>query len=248
MVCVIFVVLMVDAISIKAENQKMINTNEKDKRGYCVVALNNPKYQCNVGAVLRAAHTLHANMVVLKNARFKDTKEDTTKAYNHIPILRTSDLQTMIPYNCIPIAVDLVEGATNIMDFIHPERGYYIFGAEDGTLGKSITSWCKHKIVVPTKHCMNLGVAVSIVLYDRMLKQHQQTKYINDNTNIDKDLIRILRTHNSSLSFQELEGELKKTNIQIPNTKLFIRKRIHNLIEDGVFKLTSDSKVLLNSI
>jgi tRNA(Leu) C34 or U34 (ribose-2'-O)-methylase TrmL len=67
----------------------------------------------------------------------------------------------------------LVPEAKPIQDYAHPERAIYIFGAEDGTLGKKITSWCRDVIYVPTNGCLNLSMCVNIVLYDRMIKRKE---------------------------------------------------------------------------
>ena len=75
-----------------------------------------------------------------------------------------------IPYNCVPVAVDLLEGATPLPRYVHPERAFYIFGAEDATLGKRIIDRCRDKIVIPTSYCMNLAATANVVLYDRMVK------------------------------------------------------------------------------
>lgn len=61
--------------------------------------------------------------------------------------------------------------ARNLVGFHHPERACYIFGPEDGTLGKSITDRCKFKVQIPTAYCMNLAATVNVVLYARLAKQ-----------------------------------------------------------------------------
>jgi tRNA(Leu) C34 or U34 (ribose-2'-O)-methylase TrmL len=82
-----------------------------------------------------------------------------------------ADLFDAIPHDCVPVAVDLIEGARDLTHYTHPERAFYIFGPEDGTLGKAITDRCHDKVFVPTAFCMNLAAAVNVVLYDRAAKQ-----------------------------------------------------------------------------
>lgn len=93
------------------------------------------------------------------------------KAYRHIPLLRLADLLDAIPYDCVPVAVDLVDCAKPLPEYVHPERAYYIFGPEDGTLGKRILERCRDVVYVPTEGCMNLAACVNVVLYDRMAKR-----------------------------------------------------------------------------
>jgi tRNA(Leu) C34 or U34 (ribose-2'-O)-methylase TrmL len=96
------------------------------------------------------------------------------KAYRHIPTLYSDSLHDVIPVDCVPVAVDLIDGAKSLVTYKHPERAFYIFGPEDGTLGKAVTDWCRDVIYIPTNHCMNLAACVNVVLYDRMAKQEKQ--------------------------------------------------------------------------
>lgn len=140
-------------------------------RGYAAIGLHDPKTSANVGAIMRAAGCYSVAMVAMSGHRFKKWSTDTRNKWKHMPLLECENLHDVIPYDCVPIAVDLLDGAKSLVEFVHPERAFYIFGAEDQTLGKSITSWCKHKIYVPTNGCMNLAAAVNVILYDRLAKQ-----------------------------------------------------------------------------
>lgn len=140
------------------------------KRGFAAVGLFNPKTPENFGASLRAAFCYEAALIAYTGRRLGRSALDTPKAYKSIPVLHVEDLQKAIPYDCVPIAVDLIEGATPLHKFYHPERAFYIFGPEDGTLGKQVTGFCKHTIYIPTRTCMNLAATVNVVLYDRLAK------------------------------------------------------------------------------
>lgn len=139
--------------------------------GYACIGLDSPKCHHNVGGVLRACWTYEASLLIIGNGRFKRVGTDTFKAYRHIPVLSTQDILGSIPYDCVPIAVDIVDDATPLPEFKHPERAFYIFGAEDATLGKRIIEKCKHTIFVPMRGCMNLAASVNVVLYDRLSKR-----------------------------------------------------------------------------
>lgn len=143
-------------------------------RGFASIGLVRPKDVYNVGGVMRAAHCYGAAMVAIQGDRTPvSSSQDTTKAYRHIPTLRGEDLFSLIPFDAIPIAVDLIDGAIPLPQFTHPERAFYIFGPEDGTLGSLHTSRCKHIVSVPTRYCMNLAATVNVVLYDRMAKRER---------------------------------------------------------------------------
>ena len=139
-------------------------------RGYACIALVRPKTPANVGSVLRAAHCFGASLVVTSGHRYTRSPTDVTKAWRHIPFMHTDDVFGAVPYCCSPVAVDIIEDAKPLPLFQHPEQAFYIFGAEDETLRKDITSLCKHKVVIPTSYCLNLAAAVNVVLYDRVAK------------------------------------------------------------------------------
>lgn len=146
-------------------------------RGYAAIGLIRPKTVSNIGGVLRAAHVYGASMVAVQGARCDiKSAQDTTKAWKHMPVLRGDDLFDLIPYGARPVAVDLVDGAHLLPDFVHPDSAFYIFGPEDGTLGKSILDRCQYRVMVPTAFCMNLAATVNVVLYDRLAKSLRKSE------------------------------------------------------------------------
>ncbi|MCA9496516.1 MAG: RNA methyltransferase [Nanoarchaeota archaeon] len=141
------------------------------KRGFSSIGLYNPKFHENVGSVLRAAGCYDVSMVAISGIRYKNSKLDTRKQYRHTPLIHTKNLLDTIPLGATPIAVDLVQKAKSIVNYVHPESAFYIFGPEDGTLDDDIINQCKDVIYIPTNGCMNLAATVNVVLYDRMVKQ-----------------------------------------------------------------------------
>ncbi len=146
-------------------------------RGFAAIGLFRPKSVANIGGALRAAHVYGASMVAIQGDRTPiRSAQDTTKAYRHIPVIRNDDMFAMIPFDCVPIAVDLVDEAVSLPFFVHPKRAFYIFGPEDGTLGRQHLDRCRHKVMVPTRFCMNLAATVNVVLYDRTAKAGRSTR------------------------------------------------------------------------
>jgi tRNA(Leu) C34 or U34 (ribose-2'-O)-methylase TrmL len=147
-------------------------------RGFFAVGLVRPKSPDNIGGVLRAAGCYGAAFVGIEGDRSLSTKgirfkTNTQKAERHMPTLR-APLRELRPFNCAAVAVDIVAGATPLPGFLHPERALYIFGPEDGTLGQEVLSWCEHRVVIPTRSCMNLAACVNVILYDRMAKTQEK--------------------------------------------------------------------------
>lgn len=140
-------------------------------RGFACVGLENPKKEVNVGGALRAATCYGAGLIAVSGERFERQAADTTKAYRHIPMLRVAQLADALPFDCTPVAVELVEGARSLVDYEHPERAFYVFGPEDGTLDGDVLGWCRDVVYIPTNYCMNLAATVNVVLYDRLCKR-----------------------------------------------------------------------------
>lgn len=142
-------------------------------KSYACIGLYNPKTPENVGSVMRAAGCYGVNSVYYTGRRYDTAKPfctDTQKNYETLPLVGVDDLKSIIPFGCVPVAVDLVDDAKPLPSYKHPPRAFYIFGPEDGTLNKDIRGFCSETIYVPTKGSMNLAAAVNVILYDRMAK------------------------------------------------------------------------------
>jgi tRNA(Leu) C34 or U34 (ribose-2'-O)-methylase TrmL len=145
----------------------------RDARGFSCIGLYNPKGPENVGAVMRAAGCYGVNTVFYTGKRYQRAVEfrtDTKQIHLSIPLIGVEDLQQVIPFDCVPVAIEICADAKPLTEYRHPERAFYIFGPEDGSLKKDVTAWCRDIVYIPTEGCMNLAATVNVVLYDRMLK------------------------------------------------------------------------------
>ena len=143
----------------------------KTTRGYAAVGLYEPKTSQNVGGVVRAAYCYGAAFVAQSGIRYEGSALDTAKGHRHLPLLTVDNLISTVPYGCVAVAVDLLPNARSLVDYTHPERAFYVFGPEDGTLPAEIVSHCRDVVHVPTRYCMNLAATVNVVLYDRLAKR-----------------------------------------------------------------------------
>lgn len=141
------------------------------------IGLTDPKNPENVGAVMRAAGCYNALSVSYTGHRYNRAKArgktlhtDTKNVAQRIPLNHIESFKSALPADAVPVAIELVEGATSLVDFVHPDKAYYIFGPEDKSLAKDVVNWCQHVIYIPTVGCMNLAATVNVVLYDRMAK------------------------------------------------------------------------------
>lgn len=143
------------------------------KKPLVYLGLVNPKSPENVGMVMRAAGCYAADKVFYTGERFDRARKfftDTKNVHEKIPLQVADDLLGTVPKDAKIIAVELIEGATPLIYFEHPEQAYYIFGPEDGSLSQTILDSCDHVVYIPTIGCMNLAATVNVVLYDRLAK------------------------------------------------------------------------------
>ncbi len=141
------------------------------------IGLSNPKSATNVASVLRAAGCYGASSVFYTGERYrraKDFNADTKAMHKLIPTIGVDMLSAMVPAGAVAVAVELVEGAVPLPEFVHPTNAFYVFGPEDGSLSNCDLAWCEQVVYIPTRGCMNLAATVNVVLYDRMAKSDYQ--------------------------------------------------------------------------
>ena len=143
------------------------------KRGYFGIAVANMKTKLNYGSLFRSANCFGADALYLIGRRFEKQASDTMRTERHIPLYEFNNWDAFfgsIPLGCKTIAVEITDDARSLYNFEHPERAIYILGPEDGSLTYECLKRCVTTIKIPTSHCLNVAVAGSIVMYDRLLK------------------------------------------------------------------------------
>ena len=146
---------------------------ENSNTQYVEIGLINPKSATNVGGVLRAAGCYQANAVRYTGQRWEygaRYNTDTKNAAKHLTVSGVTNILDNLSPSTQVVCVDLIEGATPLPIFDHPENALYIFGPEDGSISQHVINQADHVVYVPTKGCMNLAASVNVVLYDRMTK------------------------------------------------------------------------------
>ena len=143
------------------------------------VALWNPKYAFNVAQAVRIASCYGVPQVWFNGDRvpLDSTKgnrlprEERMKGYRDVEICHGEYFFDAFPSDVTPVAVELTPSSENLVHFEHPEKAVYVFGPEDGSLPK-VARRLSHRIIqIPTRHCLNLSMAVGTVLYDRHYKR-----------------------------------------------------------------------------
>ena len=142
-------------------------------RGYFGVACYRPKTTDNIGTLWRSAHIFGASFLAVIGGRYHKQPSDTTAATRHVPLLSFDDFagfRSAMPTEALLIAVELVPNARPLTRYTHAERAVYLLGPEDGSLPNDVVMACDSRIIIPGSFCLNLAVAGSIVLYDRVAK------------------------------------------------------------------------------
>ena len=112
-----------------------------------------------------------ASFTFTTGERYKHSASDTAKTWRHIPHFYYSDISELrIPEDCSVVGIENIDSATSLERFTHPTRCIYLLGAEDSGLSDKALNMCDTVIIIPTLHCINVSVAGSIVMYDRVLK------------------------------------------------------------------------------
>ena len=145
----------------------------EQKRGYFGIGIELVKNDVNIGTLYRTAHIFEAAFIFTIGKRYKKQASDTTKSFRHIPLYHYNNFDefyNQMPYDCKLIGIEITDNAIPLKEFKHPERCIYLLGAEDHGLTTRALKSCHDVIVLPGDMCLNVSVAGSIVIYDRITK------------------------------------------------------------------------------
>lgn len=143
------------------------------KDGYFGIGVLNMKNGINYGTLFRTAQIFEADFVFVIGQRFKQQPSDTMKSWRHLPAFSYSDIEDFNkhrPYDCSLIGVEILPTARPIKNYVHPKQACYLLGAEDTGLSKEAIKLCQDIICLPGERSLNVSVAGSIILFDRINK------------------------------------------------------------------------------
>ena len=180
-------------------NNDSVYMNISMKKINVSLGLTKPKSPTNVGAIMRAAGCYGVDAVFYTGERYDRAVKlntDTKAVSQNIPLTAVTNLLENIPDKTKIVCVELVEGATPLPEYQHPDNVIYIFGPEDGTISQEVIDRADAVVYVPTIGCMNLAATVNVVLYDRLAK--------SDLSFASDDLIRQSRDTNNKVKVKAL--------------------------------------------
>jgi len=142
-------------------------------RGYFGIGAEEISKAMNLGALMRTSHAFGASFFFTINAHPKVREAynaDTSRSFDHMPYYPWANIDEMkLPKGCALVGVELTEDALELPRFQHPQAAAYVLGRERGSLSSELLARCKHVVRIPTKFCVNVGLAGALVMYDRLL-------------------------------------------------------------------------------
>ncbi|WP_183417182.1 RNA methyltransferase [Limibacillus halophilus] len=141
-------------------------------RGYFGFGVQQISKPMNLGSLMRSAHAFGASFFFTIDPDFnpKEVKlSDTSDAAKNLPLYTFPTVGSLtLPRECRLVGVELTDDAVDLPSFHHPHNAAYVLGPERGSLSPELIERCDQVVKIPTKFCVNVGVAGAIVMYDRM--------------------------------------------------------------------------------
>ncbi len=155
------------------ENNKKIFTKE----GYCGIGILQNKNVINMGLLLRTA-AIYGNdfIFTIGGEPYSYQKADVTRSHLNIPTFHfeTFDaFKSSIHPNCKIVAVEMTKKAKYLHEYSHPERCAYVLGSEDKGIPEHLIREFNDVVKLPGKVSLNVGIAGSLILYDRLIKRNE---------------------------------------------------------------------------
>jgi len=142
-------------------------------RGYFGIGAEEMSKPMNLGALMRTAHAFGASFFFTINAAPKLREaynSDTSKSFDHLPYYAWESVDDLrLPKGCVLVGVELTDDAVELPVFKHPQAAAYVLGRERGSISPGLQARCAHIVKIPTKFCINVGLAGAILMYDRAL-------------------------------------------------------------------------------
>ena len=151
-------------------------THQHQHNGFFGIGIVNNVDALNIGSLWRSAYIFGAAFIFTIDRKYHHQGSDVTSAWARIPLYHyptIAGLKENLPHSTPLIGVEMNDSATPLPAFQHPDRAIYLLGNEQVGLSASQLSECHKVISLPGHFSLNVAVAGSIVMYDRIAKTPQ---------------------------------------------------------------------------
>ncbi len=127
----------------------------------------------NVGTLWRHAYILGASFIFTVDKKYKKQSADVVATPSRIPLYHYRDIEDLyahLPHGAPLVGVELTDDAIMVDEFQHPQRAVYLLGSETNGLSDNVLERCHSIIKLPGHFSMNVAVAGSLIMYDRINK------------------------------------------------------------------------------
>lgn len=144
---------------------------DEKRQGYFGIGVMQLQKEENLGTLWRSAYILGASYIFTIDHRYRHQSSDVQRAWTKIPLFQYRDFDHFydsMPHDCQLIGVEMDERSVPIKEFTHPRRAAYLLGSEANGLSPAVRERCHKLISLPGEHSLNVSVAGSIILFDRI--------------------------------------------------------------------------------
>ena len=144
---------------------------KEQNKGFFGIGVMQLQTGANLGTLWRSAYILGASFIYTIDHRYKHQSSDVQHSWAKIPLYQYEDFDhfySSLPYSCRLVGVEMDDRSVPIKEYAHPNRAVYLLGNEANGLPPAVIDRCHELISLPGKFSLNVAVAGSIVMFDRV--------------------------------------------------------------------------------
>jgi tRNA G18 (ribose-2'-O)-methylase SpoU len=150
-----------------------VKSHKYKNQGFFGIGIMNNVNGLNIGTLWRSAYIMGASYIFTIDKKYKSQMSDVTKTWKKIPLYHYKNFDEFYdnqPTATRIIAVELDEKATMLAEYEHPNQACYLLGNEQAGLSQKVLKRCHGIVQLPGNFSLNVAVAGSILMYDRVAK------------------------------------------------------------------------------
>lgn len=143
-------------------------------RGFAGVGIVDPRFEQNVGSIVRSAACYGADFAFTTGAY--DGPPTACGHDGHLPVFTDVNVADATPAEAELVAIEMTDESVPLREFQHPERAVYIAGRESTGVPDDVLERADHTVHIQAAWCENVSTAAAIVLHDRLCKAVSRSK------------------------------------------------------------------------